>query len=290
MTTPASDVQSPSPLIFVMGASGQVGGEIAHQLTAAGVPFRIGVRDPSSVQFPETVEVVRFDASDPQTFAALDGVQRMFLLWPPGTEVRRDLLPMLAHARASGVTQVVFLSILGAEKIGVLPHRHVERWLETSGMDWVFLRASYFMQNLSSVHRDDVRLRHEVFLPAGGGKTSFVDVRDVAGVGVQALLEGDRQVAYDLTGGAALDYAEVASTLSVTLGKPVTYTNPSPWHFVQVSRARGIKTSFALFMLAEYTVARLGLAARVTGDVRRVLGREPITLRKFAEDHREKWL
>ena len=104
------------------------------------------------------------------------------------------------------------------------------------------------------------------------------------------MLKGDRQVAYDLTGGAALDYVEVASTLSVTLGRPVTYTNPSPWRFVRVSRARGVKTTFALFMLAEYTVARLGLAARVTGDVRRVLGREPITLRKFAEDHRETWL
>lgn len=290
MTTPASDVQDLSPRIFVMGASGNVGGEIARQLSATGASFRVGVRDPDSVQFPEPVEVVRFDASDPRTFAALDGVQQMFLLWPPGTQVRRDLLPMLAHAKSSGVRQVVFLSILGADRIGVLPHRTVERWLETSDLDWVFLRASYFMQNLSGVHRDDIRLRHDLFLPAGQGKTSFVDVRDVAAVGVQALLKGDRQVTYDLTGGAALDYVEVASTLSVTLGRPVTYTNPSPWRFVRVSRARGVKTTFALFMLAEYTVARLGLAARVTGDVRRVLGREPITLRKFAEDHRETWL
>jgi len=274
----------------VVGASGQVGGEIARQLSAAGVPFRAGLRRPETAQFPDWVEVVRFDIHDSRTFDVLTGVQRLFLLWPPGTDVQRDLLPLLTIARSSDVKQVVFLSVLGAEKVGVLPHRHVERWLEHSGLDWVFLRASYFMQNLSGVHRDDIRLRHEVFLPAGSGKTSFVDVRDVAAVGVRALLEGHRQVAYDVTGGTALDYLEIASMLSVTLGTKVTYTNPSPWRFVQVSRSRGIKVAFALFMLAEYTVARFGLAARVTEDVRRILGRKPITFRQFAEDYRSTWL
>jgi len=290
VSTTASNVQLPFPLIFVVGASGQVGGEIARQLSAAGVPLRVGLRRPETAQFPDWVEAVRFDIHDPRTFDVLTGVQRLFLLWPPGTDVQRDLLPLLTIARSSDVKQVVFLSVLGAEKVGVLPHRHVERWLEHSGLDWVFLRASYFMQNLSGVHRDDIRLRHEVFLPAGSGKTSFVDVRDVAAVGVRALLEGHRQVAYDVTGGTALDYLEIASMLSVTLGTKVTYTNPSPWRFVQVSRSRGIKVAFALFMLAEYTVARFGLAARVTEDVRRILGRKPITFRQFAEDYRSTWL
>ena len=131
---------------------------------------------------------------------------------------------------------MVFLSILGVERIRVVPHRRVEEWLEASGLDWVFLRASYFMQNLSGVHRDDIRLRDEVFLPAGRGRTSFIDVRDVAAV------------------------------------------------------ERGVALAFALFMLAEYTVARLGLAGRVTADVQEVLGRAPISLRRFAEDHRAVWM
>ena len=138
------------------------------------------------------MEVQRFDAADPDTYAALDGRQRMFLLWPPGTDVQRDVKPVIEAAAARGVRQVVFLSILGAERIRVVPHRRVEQMLEASGMDWVFLRASYFMQNLSGVHRDDIRLRNEIFLPAGNGKTSFVDVRDVAGVAVHALLHGTK--------------------------------------------------------------------------------------------------
>lgn len=270
-----------------------MGGEIARQLLAAGARVRVGVRSPERVTESGAfagADIARFDASDASTFEALDGVQRMFLLWPPGTDVTKDVLPVIAAAKQRGVQQIVFLSILGAERIRIVPHRRVEQALEASGMGWVFLRASYFMQNLSGVHRDDIRVRRELFLPAGQGRTSFVDVRDVAAVGAKALMEGHRNRAYNLTGGAALTYSEAADIFSVTLGKRIRYSNPSPIRFVRVVRGRGVALSFALFMLAEYTVAKLGLAGEVTTTVAEVLGRPPISLRQFAEDFREVWL
>ena len=59
---------------------------------------------------------------------------------------------------------------------------------------------------------------------------------------------------------------------------------------MRVSRQRGTPLSFALFMLAEYTVARLGLAGRVTQDIPALLGRPAGSLRQFAEAFREVWL
>ena len=74
-------------------------------------------------------------------------------------------------------------------------------------MTWTFLRASFFMQNLSTTHRDDIRERGDVFVPAGKGKTSFIDVRDIADVAVKALTEpGHENKAYPLTGDVALNY------------------------------------------------------------------------------------
>ncbi|UQN09959.1 SDR family oxidoreductase [Deinococcus sp. QL22] len=288
-----TSLASPSPLLFIMGATGNMGGEIARQLLAAGVRVRVGVRSPEKVTEAGAfagADIARFDTADASTFGALDGVQRMFLLWPPGTDVTRDVLPVIAAAKERGVQQIVFLSILGAERIRVVPHRRVEQALEASGMAWVFLRASYFMQNLSGVHRDDIRIRRELFLPAGQGRTSFVDVRDVATVGAKALMEGHRNRAHNLTGSAALTYAEAADIFSVTLGKRIRYSNPSPVRFVRVVRGRGVALGFALFMLAEYTVAKLGLAGEVTPTIAKVLGRPPISLRQFAEDFREVWL
>ncbi|WP_211238364.1 NAD(P)H-binding protein [Deinococcus pimensis] len=276
--------------VFVVGATGQVGGEIVRQLVRAGVGVRAGVRDPDRAALPEGVEAVRLDLTDPATYGALEGARRMFLLWAPGTDVRRHVLPLIDEAARRGVRQVVFLSILGAERVRIVPHRTVERHLEASGLGWVFLRASYFMQNFTGVHRDDVRLRDEIYVPAGRGRTSFVDVRDVAAVAVRAFAEGFERRAYDLTGDAALTYGEVADILSVTLGRRVRYADPAPLTFVRVTRSRGTPLAFALFMLAEYTVARLGLAGRVTGTVREVLGRPATSWRVFAEDHRQVWL
>ena len=277
--------------ILVTGATGNVGAEIVRQLSGAGARVRAAVRGGSKAKLPEGAEAVLLDLHHPQTYrAALDGAERMFLLWPPGTNAQRDVFPFVAAAKAAGIEQVVFLSILGAQKLRIVPHRAVERRLEASGMDWVFLRSSYFMQNLATTHRDDIRLRGEIFIPAGAGRTSFVDVRDVAAVGVKALLEGHRNQAYDLTGDIALSYGEAATILSEVLGRPIRYTNPNPLHFLGEEPRRGYPLGLTLFMLAEYTAARFGLAAGITPVVSEVLGRPPTPFRRFAEDYKGVWL
>lgn len=281
---------SAHPRLFITGATGTLGGEVARQLASSGWPLTAGVRDPARARLPETVQAVPFDFQVPATYGALAGVDRLFLMLPPGTRPRQHVFPVIDAARAHGVQQVVFLSILGAQHLPFLPHRQIERHLEQSGLDWVFLRASYFMQNLTGVHRDDIRLRDELDLPAGQGRTSFVDARDVAAVAALTLQRGHARQAYDLTGDVALNYDEVAAILSVTLGRRIHYADPAPLTFLRTAAARGVTPGFALFMLAEYTVAKLGRAGRTAPDLGRVLGRPATTFRQFAEDHRDHWV
>jgi uncharacterized protein YbjT (DUF2867 family) len=47
-------------------------------------------------------------------------------------------------------------------------------------MAWTFIRATYFLQNRSTTHAPEVRERNELWVPAGKGRTAFVDARDVA--------------------------------------------------------------------------------------------------------------
>jgi hypothetical protein len=42
-------------------------------------------------------------------------------------------------------------------------------------------------------------------------------------------------------------------------------------------------------MTTIYTVARLGLAGRVSPEAGELLGRAPISMRRFVEDHRRVW-
>ncbi|MDR5673678.1 NmrA family NAD(P)-binding protein [Halalkaliarchaeum sp. AArc-GB] len=267
------------------------GGGSAGRFDGGDLTIRAATRSPGAFDGAAD-EVVRFDFTDPTTWrAAFAGVDALFLVRPPAiSRVRRDLLPALSAAIGAGVERVVFLSVIGADRNPIVPHARIESWLAESGVDATFLRASFFMQNLLEDHREEIR-DGQLFVPAGSGKTSFVDARDVAAVGVTALREGtDGDVrAYDLTGPAALGYTEVADLLTRELGREVQYVDPSVIRFLWRRIRAGEGFGKAAVMAGIYTTARLGLADRVTDDVRRVLGREPRGLSAFVREHRDAW-
>lgn len=280
--------------ILVTGPTGNVGRTVAAALATAGVDVRRGVRPGQSAPFADG-SATAFDFLRPQTWpGAFDGVRSMFLVRPPALgNVRRDLLPALDAARAAGVRHVVFLSLQGAEKNKVVPHATVESWLRGSGLDWTFVRASFFDQNLTTTHVSDIRDRSEIMVPAGRGATAFVDAEDVGAVAAAALLDpaAHRNRAWTVTGSQALTYAEVADILTQELGRPIRYARPGVVRYVRhARRALGMAPSMALITSAIYTTARLGLAAGLTDDVRTVLGREPIEFATFAHRERDAWI
>jgi uncharacterized protein YbjT (DUF2867 family) len=236
---------------------------------------------------------VRFDFRDPGTFGpAFRGVDRLFLIRPPGlTDVRRHITPCLRYARRAGVEQVVFLSSLGAERNPLAPDRRTENAVRATGIPYTCLRPSLLMQHLSTTHRTDIKERGEIFIPAGRGRASFVDARDVAAVAVRAFAEaGHRQRTYPLTGGEALDYYAVARISTEVLQRPVFYRAPATARFAAVELRRGRSLACVAALVVVYTAIRLGLGATVTGDTAGILGRAPTTVQRFFEDYRAVWL
>lgn len=265
--------------VLVTGASGNVGRPVVERLLAGGVAVRRAGRVPADHAGPGA-EAVRFDFTDPTTWpGAFSGVDTVFLVRPPALgAVRRDLLPAVAAARDAGVGHVVFLSLQGAERIPVVPHATVERWLRGSGMAWTFVRPSFFTQNLSTTHAPDIRDRDELVLPAGNGRTAFVDTLDVADVAAAVLADpgAHRGRVWTVTGPEALTYREVADALTDVLGRRVTYRPSGVLRYVRHARtALGMGTGMAWVTAGIYTTARLGLAAGLTGDVREVTGHDP---------------
>ena len=284
-----------SPQVLVTGAPGNVGTPLVRELLRLGASVRIAAWDVPAArsEFGDAVDVVPFDFRDPATFAAFDAVERMFLLRPPAiADVDGVIVPALRAAAERGVRHVVFLSIQGAERNRIVPHRKIEDRLRSSGMAWTFVRAAYFMQNLSTTHASEIRELHEIWVPAGRkSRTAHVDARDVAAVAARALVEdGHEGMAYTPTGSAALTYDEIATILTAELGRPIRYADPSLLAFWHRLRHRATPRAMVGVMLGIYTAARLGLAAGITDDVDRITGHPPIAFPAFAHDFRDAWI
>ncbi len=299
-------------MIVITGATGNVGFEVLKGLVEAGQQVRAAVTDVDKAKITlqekgldgsrvdgSRVEVSRLEFGNESTYAStFANADGLFLMRPPALSDTKKLInPAIDAATTAGIKRVAFLSLQGAEKNPVVPHYAVERYLEKVGVDYTFLRAAFFMQNLSTTHREDIRDRNDIFIPAGKGKTAFIDVRDIAAVAVKALTSSDvdfeklrlKNQGVELTGNEALDYAEIATILSKVLERPIRYSNPSNRKFGKVWRERGYPLAQILVMEALYTVAKLGLAARLTNDTERILGCAPISFKQFAEDYKSAW-
>ena len=278
--------------VLVTGATGTVGRNVVAALADRDVTVRSAVRDPDAVagDVAAAGEVCPFDFAKPETWGdALADVDGVFLMRPP-TANDDDLAAFVDAAARVGVDRVAYLSTLGAEKNVLIPHHRIEKRVAESGVDYTLLRASFFMQNLSEVHRADIVESDEIFVPAGRGETSFVDARDVGEAAAVALTEsGHAGRAYDVTGPEAMDYEAVAAVFSDVLGRPITYPNPSLATFARRMYGRGHGLGFVALMCGIYTTARLGLAGRVSDDTGRLLGREPRSMRTFVEDYADEF-
>ena len=159
-------------------------------------------------------------------------------------------------------------------------------------MEWTFVRASFFHQNLYTTHVSDVRDRDAIMVPAGAGATAFVDAEDVGAVAAAALLApaAHRNTAWTVTGPRALTYDEVAEILTGELDRPIRYARPGLISYARHARRNlGMWWGTVAVTSVIYTTARLGLAAGLSEDVRTVLGRDPIDFTQLAHRERAVW-
>lgn len=279
--------------ILVTGATGNVGSAVLTLLRSQGLPARAGIRRPAHNSV--SGEAVAFDFLEPATWEpAFEGIDLLFLVRPPAlSNVERDIVPALEAAKLAGVSHIVFLSLQGAGTNRIVPHAKIEAWLQESGLFWTFLRPSFFMQNLSTTHVAEIRDRSEIIVPAGQGRTAFVDVEDVAAVALAVFRAPweHRNRAWTLTGPTADTYTEVAELLSSELGRPIRYRRPGLLRFARHARTE-LRMPWAMVavMAVIYTTARIGKAAGLTDDVEKVTGRPPATLADFVHRERSVWI
>ena len=277
--------------LFVTGATGRVGGALIAAMPK-GSRVRAAFEKTAGTLNRSDLEWVPFSFEDQAGYArALGGVNTVFLMRPPQITDAKVFRPFLEAASRSGVERILLLSVKGAEHNPLLPHHGLEKLVKASGIAWTILRPADFMQNLETVHADAIRFRSEIAVPAGRGRSAFIDVADIGTIAAGIVGEpshGGRS--YTLTGPEALSFLEVAQALTAVLGRTITYRSPKAFDFWRDQTRRGVPSAMALVMTALYTVQRLGLAAEVTEDAEKLLGRPPTPLSSYLERERHWWI
>ena len=278
--------------ILVTGATGNVGAEVVNALKLANQKTISAVVMHEDLKKFPTNKAVVFDFADSNTWEpALKDVDRVFLMRPPAiSDVKTYLFPFIDLALKKGIKNIVFLSLQGVSFNPLTPHFKVEKYLMRKKAPYTFLRPNFFMQNLSTFYKDDIAKNDEIFLPAGKGRTAFVDVRDIGAVAADVFTGSDHiGMAYTLSGSRSLDYYEVAEILSSELGRTITYQNPSVAEYVERLRVNGSPEEFIKVQKMLYFVVRHNFSSGTKSDITKLLGREPITFKQFVHDYAHSW-
>ncbi len=270
--------------VLVLGAGGNVGRPLVGELLAAGESVRAASRSGQAVA---GATGVAFDYAKPAGWvAAFEGVDRAYVMLPAGHVQARELLQPVVDALAARRVKIVLQSVLGVDADDRIPYRQVELALERSGTPFVILRPNWFADNFHTYWKAGIEQQGRIAVPAGQGRSSFIDVRDIAASAAAALRSTrfDGQ-AFNLTGPEALGYAEAAALLGEVLGRPLRYEALDDARFVAELVAAGVPADYAGFLAAIFQPVREGWTAAVSDAVERLAGRPALSLRRYVQDH-----
>ena len=270
--------------LLVMGATGNVGGELVRQLLKAGADVRAAVRDREHAGLPAGVELVVADFDRPATVAAAArGARRAFVLGG-----RRDMPGLFAALAAAGVEHVVLLS--SRSVIGGVPGNAItDMWttsedaLRSSGLSWTILRPSGFMSNalrwLPELRRGDTV--RAVFADVA---IAAIDPDDLAAVAAAALIgRVPASRALELSGPVALLPADQLAILGRVLGRELRL-EPLAGEDARAELARLFPPAFVHAQLRFFADGEFD-DARVVSTVPELLGRPARTFEQWAAAH-----
>jgi uncharacterized protein YbjT (DUF2867 family) len=276
--------------ILVIGGTGNVGRHVVHQLAATGARFRVMTRNPDAASLPPQVEVVRGDLTFPETLdRCLQDIDAVFLVWvAPPAAVAGALERIAKHVR-----RIVFLTapLKTPHPFFQQPNpsrevaERIERQIETSGMEWTFLRAGMFAGNARHFWGPHIRAGDVVRWPYLNAPTAPTDERDLAAAAVRTLCEdGHAGAEYVLTGPQSLTQAEQVRTIGRALGRSLRVEEMSP------DEARSellpiLGSSTVVNMLLNAWAAALGQPAFVTSTFAELTGSPARTFLEWATDH-----
>jgi len=285
--------------ILITGATGNIGMETIRFLYENDSNNQIiaGVREigraKQILSKYSKLEFVTFDFEHLETFdKTLENIDTIFLLRPPHiSDIPTYFLPLIEKIKQKNIHQIVFLSVQGAEISKIIPHNKIEKLIQDSGIDHIFLRPAYFMQNLTTTLLKDIQLNRKIILPAGKAKFNWIDVENI-GETASILLEdfaSHKNQSIELTGYENENFSTVTDLINEVITDKIEYYKVNPFKFFQIKKKENIPSGMILVMLMLHLLPRFQKAPRISNFYELLTGKKPTTLREFIYREKEKF-
>ncbi|HLN73434.1 MAG TPA: NmrA family NAD(P)-binding protein [Prolixibacteraceae bacterium] len=279
--------------ILITGATGNIGYQIIRFLYLNKSVNQIiaGVRDidKAKTEFSNypSLGFVTFDFENPATFDhSLNNIDCIFLLRPPHlSDVDKYFKPLIEVIKEKNIRQVVFLSVQGAEKSKVIPHNKIEKLITDQGLDYIFLRPSYFMQNLTTTLLKDIQEKGKIVLPSAKAKFNWIDVDNIGEVAAIVLdnFERYRNQALEITGYENMDFIKVTDLINTLLNEDIVYDNTSLFRFYRIKSKEGMNRGMIMVMMLLHFLPRFQQEPRISDVYEQLSGKRPTALKVFIQ-------
>ena len=228
-------------MYVVIGATGHTGNIVAEKLLARREKVRAVGRDERRLEQLKQKGAEAFvgDAADASAMSrAFSGAEAAYVMIPPNLSSPNVLAyqervnnSLAAALENNGVRHAVVLSSIGADKSDrtgpVLGLHNLERKLEgIPGLNALFLRAGYFMENLLPQVGIIQSLGHTAGPIRSDLALSLIATRDIGAFAAEALARRDFQGKQrrELLGERDVSYAQSARIIGAAISKPdLTY-------------------------------------------------------------------
>jgi len=278
--------------ILVLGATGNIGRLLIQTLRDKNTDIIAAVN-----QHPiEGVKTVSVDYSDTASLArAMQGVDTLFMLLPAHPDMVVWGKNIIAAAKQSSIKHIVRSSsqiAYSAETFDFMKSvRETDEDVVKSGIDYTITLPQFFMQNLSTMMAADYR-DGALYLPAGDGEIGWVDVRDIAAVTAEILINPSayKNQRIVISGSETLSYHEVVARMNEVLDKKSTYIPISDEAAIEAMETNGFPTFFINVLMDLNRAVAQHRAATLSDSIKRITGKEPIAFREFVKDHRACWV
>lgn len=291
-----------SPLIFLMGVTGQTGRFILEDFdrNPSDARIRIGVRKQEDLERlrNEGRDAVLFDLDDPRTFGpALCGVDRLNILTGYTIAMTHQTKTLVDAAKKAGVKHIVNQGVFANDDCTDSKFSWfalVECYIEASGIPWTHLHPNMFMDGMLNVSP-----------PMGGSfpvfwgeqRVGYIAVKDIAAVTAKVLRDGPEHHAsknYYLST-ETMTGPEIAKMLSEVLERTITCDVRHPADMEALFKTGGLKVEdwyakSSIEFCTQLAEGRLGYFGTVRDDIPYLLGRPGTSFRAWATAHRAELL